>query len=320
MNISRLDLNLLVVFDALMRERNVTRAARRLFLSQPAVSHALNRLRSALGDPLLVRSGRDMVPTPRAEALVPVVRPLLEGLDEALHGRRFSPAGLDQAFRLALPDIVEWVLIPRLLPTLAREAPRARLSLLEIDVDQFQGQLARGELDAAIVAGEPTRPGIHRQHLVREDRVVGVVRSGHPAVGRRLSPGEFKAMPRLAVTLSGGRIASPIERSGRLGEPRMTTEHLTSTAATLRHSDLVLVIGEVAGGLLAGLFGLQRIPVPVALPPVDTYLAWHERADRDPAQRWFRETLLACMQGVEAPPVGRSRAGSRARRARPARS
>jgi DNA-binding transcriptional LysR family regulator len=91
-NIAKLDLNLLVVFDALMHERNVTRAAHRLFLSQPAVSHSLQRLRDALGDPLFVRSGRDMTPTPRAEALIIVARPLLEGLTEALHGPAFSPA------------------------------------------------------------------------------------------------------------------------------------------------------------------------------------------------------------------------------------
>lgn len=301
MNLSRLDLNLLVVFDALMRERNVTRAARRVFLSQPAASHALNRLRDALGDPLFVRNGRDMTPTPRAEALAPVVRDLLAGLDEALHGASFTPANLDQTFRLALPDIAEWVLLPRLLPWLRREAPRARLALQDLDLDEFQAQMAKGELDVALVTDVPMRPGLHRKLLVREERVVGVMRAGHPAVKSPPGRDALRKWPRLAVTLSGGRMASPIENSPlarkHLGEIQVSTAHITSAAASLQNSDLVLVIGELAGTTLAQLFGLKLVPLPVRLPPVESSLVWHERTHRDPAQRWFRETILASMAG-----------------------
>ncbi|MGE3177327.1 MAG: LysR family transcriptional regulator [Vicinamibacterales bacterium] len=317
-NIARLDLNLLVVFDALMHERNVTRAARRLFLSQPAVSHALNRLRSSLGDPLFVRNGRDMTPTARAESLIPVVRPLLEGLNEALLGSSFSPARLDQTFRLALPDVAEWVVVPRLLPRLAREAPLVRLALHEIDLDDFQDETARGELDAVIVADVPLRPGMHKRLIVREDRVVGVVRRGHPAAGRVLAPEELRRMPRLAVTLSGGRIASPIEQSAlarkHLGEVRVSTAHINSTAATLRHSDLILVIGELAGVTLAEFFGLEILPLPVRLPPVESVLVWHERTHRDPAQRWFREAILASLDSLGEAAPKRRRPGASARR------
>ncbi len=301
MNVARMDLNLLVVFDALMHERNVTRAARRLFLSQPAVSHALARLRASLGDPLFVRTGRDMTPTARAEALIPVVRPLLAGLDEALHGSAFSPAALDQTFRLALPDIAEWVVVPRLLPTMSREAPNARLALHEIDLDHFQDQMARGELDLALVADVPLRPGMHRKLLVKEARMVGVVRRGHPMAGRKPTAEQFRRMPRLAVTLSGGRIASPIEQSPlarrHFGEIRVSTAHFTSAAAALLHSDLLLVIGELAGKTLAQLFGLEVLPLPVKMPAVETVIIWHERTHRDPAQKWFREAIVASLAG-----------------------
>lgn len=299
MNRSRFDLNLLLVFDALMRERNVTRAARRLHLSQPAVSHALARLRTAMGDPLFVRNGRDMVPTLRAEALAPKLRPVLEGLDEALHGASFTPAGLAQTFRIALPDIAEFVVIARLLPLLAKEAPGVRLAIQEIDLARFQAEMASGELDAAIVVDVPLRPGMHKRLLVREDRVVGVVRAGHPAPERGLTAERFRTMPRLAVTLSGGRLDSPIEQAARkrrgFGEVAVSTAHFTSTAATLMNSDLVLVIGELAGRLLSQLFGLKVIEIPARLPPVDTMLIWHDRAHRDPAQRWFRERILAAL-------------------------
>lgn len=301
MNTSRFDLNLLLVFDALMQERNVTRAARRLFLSQPAVSHALGRLRHALGDPLFVRNGRDMVPTARAEALAPMLAPLLQGLDEALHGRTFSPAGLSQTFRLALPDIAEFVVIPRLLPSFREQAPHARLAIQEIDLGRFQAEMANGELDAAIVVDVPLRPGLHKRLLVREDRLVGVVRADHPAPSKGLTAEKFRRMPRLAVTLSGGRLESPIEQAARrkrgFGDVHVSTAHFTSTAATLMSSDLVLVIGELAGRLLAQLFGLRVIAIPLKLPPVDTVLIWHERTHRDPAQRWFRERILAALGG-----------------------
>lgn len=304
MNIAKLDLNLLVVFDALMHERNVTRAAHRLFLSQPAVSHSLQRLREALGDPLFVRNGRDMTPTPRAEALITVARPLLEGLTEALHGPAFSPAKLEQTFRLALPDVAEFVVVPGLMRLLADEAPRVRLALQDLDLDQFQGQLASGELDAAIIADVPLRPGMHKRMLVREERVVGLVRRDHPAATRKLTAEKLRQIPRLAVTLSGGRVVSPIEYSPlartHLGEVMVSTPHFTSTAAALLHSDLILIIGELAGQTLAELFALRVVPLPFDLPAVESSVVWHERTHRDPAQRWFREAIAKSLAPTTA--------------------
>lgn len=301
MNIAKLDLNLLVVFDALMAERNVTRAARRVFLSQPAVSHALARLRTALDDALFVRNGRDMAPTPRAESLALVVRPLLEGLAGGLEGPAFSPARVDQVFRLGMPDIVELVLMPRLLPLLAQEAPDARIALQDLDLDSFQARLAAGELDAAITPDVLLRPGMHRRSAAREARVVGLVRKGHAATRGKLTPRAFRQMPRLAATLSGGRVASPIESTPlarRMGRARVSTPHFAAAAQALRHSDMVFVIGELAGETLAALFGLAVVELPLRLPPVESSLVWHERTHRDPAQRWFREAILRALAPV----------------------
>jgi LysR family transcriptional activator of mexEF-oprN operon len=311
MNIAKLDLNLLVVFDAMMHERNVTRAAHRVFLSQSAMSHALQRLRSALGDPLFVRNGRDMTPTPRAEALITVVRPLLEGFTEALHGSAFSPARLEQTFRLALPDVAEFSVVPRLMPVLAADAPGVKLALQDLDVDQFQSQLVSGELDAAIIADVPLRPGMHKKALVREERVVALMRPRHPAAARRLTAQKLRKLPRLAVTLSGGRVVSPIEYSSlarsSLGEVVVSTPHFTSTAAALLNSDLILVIGELAGETLASLFGMKMMQLPIALPAVESSLVWHERTHRDAAQRWFREAITRSLAPVTArfPPKSR---------------
>lgn len=319
MNIAKLDLNLLVVFDALMYERNVTRAAHRVFLSQPAMSHALQRLRNALGDPLFVRNGRDMTPTPRAEALITVVRPLLEGFSEALHGPAFSPARLHQTFRLALPDVAEFNVVPRLLQLVAQEAPKVKLALQDLDVDEFQSQLARGELDAAVIADVPLRSGMHRRALLREEHIVALMRREHPAASEKLNAHKLRRLRRLAVTLSGGRVVSPIEHSSlsqaSLGEVVVSTPHITSAGAILLSSDLVLVIGELAGETLASLYDLKIVRLPVRLPAVESSLVWHDRAHRDAAQRWFRDAVVASLSAaMERFP---SRAGN-AERASPA--
>lgn len=301
MNIARLDLNLLVVFDALMAERNVTRAARRVFLSQPAVSHALARLRTSLDDPLFVRNGRDMVPTPRAEALALVVRPLLEGLAGGLEGPAFSAGQVDQVFRLGMPDVVELVLLPRLLPLLAKEAPRARIAVQDLELESFQARLAAGELDAAITPDVALRPGMHRRSTAREERVAGLVRKGHPAARGKLTAQALREIPRVAATLSGGRVASPIESTPlarKLGRPQLSTPHFAAAADALRHSDMIFVIGELAGETLAALFGLAVVELPLKLPPVESSLVWHERAHRDPAQRWFREAIFRALGPV----------------------
>jgi DNA-binding transcriptional LysR family regulator len=298
MNIAKLDLNLLVVFDALMAERNVTRAARRVFLSQPAVSHALARLRVALDDPLFVRNGRDMTPTPRAESLAIVVRPLLEGLAGDLEGPAFSPGKVDQVFRLGMPDIVELVLMPRLLPLLAKEAPDARLAVQDLELETFQARLAAGELDAAITPDVPLRPGMHRRSTAVEERVVGLVRKGHPATRGKVTPQSLREIPRLAATLSGGRVASPIEATPlarKLGRLQFSTPHFAAAAESLLHSEMVFVIGALAGETLAARFDLAVLELPFKLPPVESSLVWHERGHRDPAQRWLRETIIRAL-------------------------
>lgn len=302
MNISKLDLNLFVVLDALMRERNVTRAGHRLSLSQPAVSHALQRLRDAIDDPLFVRSGRDMTPTPRALALAEAVRPLLEGLNEVLQEPEFSPATINQTFRFAMPDIAEFVVVPRLMPLLAAEAPKVGMALQDLNLDDFQSQLAKGELDIALIADVPLRPGMHRRPLVREEKLVGLVRRDHPATRRRLTPEMLRRLPRLAVTLSGGRVVSPIELSplaaSSFGAVAVSTPHFTSTAAVLMHSDLIFIIGELAGRTIAELFGLHVLQLPVPTPAVESSLVWHERTHRDPAHRWFREAVRRSLEPV----------------------
>lgn len=297
MNISRFDLNLLAVFDALMLERNVTRAARRLHLSQPAVSHALQRLRHALKDPLLVRSGRDMVPTPRAESLEPVVRPLLESLSGALAGADFTPAELDQVFRLGMPDIGEFMLLPRLLPRMAAEAPRVRLAILDFEADTFRRSLATGEIDAVITAAQlAVGPGLHSRVLIHESRVVGVVRRDHPLAGGKLTPSAFRRMQRMAVTMRGGGVASPIEaglaKQGESVEIGFVSPHFMAAPVVLLSSDMIFLVGEHLAARMAAQFPLRVIELPVKLPPIDAVLVWHERTHRDPAQRWFRDKIV----------------------------
>src|SRR5689334_3219605 len=155
MSLSGLDLNLLLVLHTVLRERNVARAAKRLSVTPPAVSNALARLRSALDDPLTIRSGRGIVPTPRAAELEPILARALAELERAVSARAFEPATCEREFSLAVADVGQWVRLPRVVRLLEREMPRARLRVLSIDTLHAAGGLANSAVDVLIGVGEP---------------------------------------------------------------------------------------------------------------------------------------------------------------------
>lgn len=179
MNITNFDLNLLRVFDAMMAERNVTRAAHKVNLSQPAASHALARLRSEIGDPLFVRAGREMVPTPKASALGPAVHDLLDKLGAMLGHTAFDPCVSTATFRLGMIDFVEFLLAPIFSRLICKDGPNTRFVVINPDPTTVQAQLANGELDMALGIFEPTAPGIHARRL-GDQPLVGLVKKGHP--------------------------------------------------------------------------------------------------------------------------------------------
>jgi DNA-binding transcriptional LysR family regulator len=299
MNWGAFDLNLLIVFDAVMQERSVTRAGSRIGLSQPAMSHALNRLRYMLKDELFVRTPEGMVPTPRAETLAQPLRSALSEMQLALEPAAFDPAASDRSFVLALNNYAAVVLAPPLVAATSASAPAVRLDLRPSGTLDILERLDRGDLDLALgginTAGErfATAP-------LLEDPFVLVMRRGHPASRGKLSATTFAALPHLEISSSGEDISfvdhwlaeRGLERRVALRAPFL------SAASILVQSDLVTTLSR----RIAKEFVRQH-PLRLRNPPYDsmrvqTVMVWHRRLDRHPAHRWLRELALSVAKSL----------------------
>lgn len=301
MSLSALDLNLLLVLDTVLAERSVVRAARRLHVTPSAVSNALARLRGALEDPLLVRSGRGVVPTPRAAALAPAIARALRELDHAIHGDAFDPATTDRELTLAIADVFQVVRLPAIVALLGKKMPRARLSVVSIDTLYAAGGLAGTEVDAVIGAGDKG-PHVHAMPLY-EERTVLVARADHPKLAKlpkgaaRLGKRELGGLRHVEVQVApgigNGRLASRYAALGVAREVAVRVPTFTAAAAVVAGTDLVASLPASLVDVLGPRLSLIRVATPVALGGTTINLLWHERTDQDPAQRAFRQVLVA---------------------------
>jgi DNA-binding transcriptional LysR family regulator len=294
MRLSTLDLNLLVTLDTVLAERSVARAARRLHVTPSAVSNALARLRADLRDPLLVRSGRGVVPTPRALALAPALARALRDLDHAIHGDAFDLATTDREFTLAIADVGQVVKLPGVVAQLGATMPRARLRVLSIDTLFALGGLAGPEIDVAIGAGEKG-PGVHAQALYQEHLVL-VARADHPTVHRRVTKAQLNSLRHIEVQVAQGRGSRPVVvRYAELGVTReisVVVPTFTAAAAVAASTDLVASLPDSLVKVLGPRFALRRVATPLGPITSTINLLWHERTDQDPALRAFRSLLI----------------------------
>jgi DNA-binding transcriptional LysR family regulator len=292
MNWRRIDLNLLVVFDAVMRERNATRAAEKLNMSQPAVSHALGRLRATLRDELFIRTPEGMVPTPQAERLAPSVRQALADLGTALEGaREFEPQEVEQTFRVAINNYAALVMAPQLAATVAREAPSVTLDLRPSGTMAVADRLDRGELDLAL--GNQAAPGERFSDLrLLDDQFACVLRKEHPAVG---SDGGIDALklaelPHLEVSSTGEGTSFVDDELAQLGLERRVSLRapLLAAAGILAQSDMIAIIAERAARVFAAGAPLRVLPLPFKSPALTVAMLWHRRVEDQPGHRWLR--------------------------------
>ena len=304
-NLEGIDLNLLVALRALLAERHVTRAAARVGLSQPAMSHALARLRELLGDALLVRTPSGMQPTARAAAMTLPLARALEDLGRVLASpEAFEPSRSTHKFRIATNDYMELVLFPRLLARLWREAPGVDVRVRNHGV-RTHDDLAESRVDLAMGVtgqfGTPDPPtGIRVQRLVSE-RFVCIVREDHPTVKKRLSLDEFVSLPHALVAPrgeSGSVVDTALARLGKKRRVAVEVPHFLVAPHVVRETDVVLTVAARVASCLGPLLGLRQLAPPLELDGFSMSMVWHERQHADPAHSWLRGLVAAVAKTV----------------------
>lgn len=295
----RPDLNLLVILDALCRLGSVSQAAEALSLSQPAISHALNRLRAATGDPLFIRAGRGLVPTPRALALAEPVAGIVAAGQACLRPEIFDPTRDAPRFRLAISDYAGLTLLPQIVAAVVSEAPRAMIEALPVGPNVLR-QLEEGRLDLSFWGTTPPPAPFLYRRLFDESFVL-VLRRDHPAMtgeGAPLTREAFLALSHAVVSLRDpgqSPVDQALARDGQSRRVALTSPSFAANLAAVAYSDLVATVpARLARGLPAGLMAL---PLPIFLPAFAYGMIWHPCGDASAALRWLRE-LIARVAGT----------------------
>jgi DNA-binding transcriptional LysR family regulator len=294
MRLGNLDLNLLMVFDAVMRERSVVRAADTLAISQPAVSHALNRLRHALKDKLFIRTPSGMLPTPRAEQLALPVRKALGELQLAVEGARFEPASAERRFTIAVNNYAAVVAAGPIVAAARAQAPKVRLSLVPSGTLNLVDRLDRSELDLAISARAPDGERFASQ-LIIQDRFVAVFRNGHPALRKKLTIAALAELDYLAITSSGENIDFLDTALQARNSARVIASEVPylSAGAVLVQSNLVAILGRKLAVEFRRAYPIEIRELPFEASSLRSVMSWHHRFDDLPAHRWLRDTIVA---------------------------
>ena len=290
-DLRRVDLNLLIVFETLMHERSVTRAAEKLFLGQPAISAALARLRSLFDDPLFVRTGRSMEPTARAQEIFHLLQPALDSISTAISkAQAFDPATAQSVFRLGLSDDVEFALLPPLLRRIRAEAPGVVLVIRRANYLLIPGLLASGEISVGVCYTEELPANAKRKtlrrskpRLLRADSVPG-----------RLSLQDYCARPHALVSFAGdlgGFIDDELAKIGKSRKVVLAVPQFNGLGSLLAGTDLVATVPDYAAETLIAGGGLRSEELPIEAQSFELSMAWRGAQDNDPAERWLRSRI-----------------------------
>ena len=298
MNWRAFDLNLLVVFDAVMQDRSVTRAGRRIGLSQPAMSHALNRLRDLLKDELFVRTPTGMRPTPRAEQLAALLRQTLRELQQVLQPETFVPATADRRFSLAINNYAAVVLAPPLVTAVSTAAPFVQLDLRPSGTLNIIEGLDRGDLDLAIGSLDSFGERFACTQLL-EDEFVMVMRRHHPAGRGALSAKVLAGLTHLDPPTGENTdfLDAWLSERGLTRRIALRAPYL-SARAILSRSDLAATLSRRIAQEFVRTDRLQIHELPVKSPVVRTTMLWHRRLDEHPAHRWLRDRIVAATKNL----------------------
>lgn len=296
-NLSSVDLNLFLVLHTVLEERSATRAAARLHVTQSAVSNALARLRDLLGDPLVVRSGRGLAPTPRAEQLAPLLREATDRITLALDRRGFVAEESTRTFTIALADSHQATEVPRIARAFARRLPRATLRVVSADYLAATDGLTNGDVDVAFAPEQVVHPGL-RSSVLFDEQAALLVRRDHPRVRRRMTRDLFNSLPHIDVHVvlgrpgTGHRVAQRgWERAGVQRRVVLTVPYFMTAALAAVETDCVAAVPDRLAALCVRMLPLKRVAAAFRLPQLRTALIWHERTDADPGATLFRQIV-----------------------------
>lgn len=294
MDIRALDLNLLVVFDAMVEHRNVTRAAEAIGLSQPAMSAAVGRLRTLFDDPLFVKTGAHMRPTPRAAQLAPSVRQVIATIKaDILQAQTFNPLEAQRTFTIVAPDIAEIKLLPKLLACFAEQAPRANLRTLAMPRHAAAEVLESGEAELAVgYFPDLRKAGFYQQKLFSAG-LACVVRRDHPTIGATLSLKQYLAASHALVRPEGREhvFDQALQQRGLKRRVVLEISHYMSLLPVIESTDLVATVPQDLAELFVSHAAVRMLPAPVISPPVEVMQFWHSRFHKDPGNVWLRGVL-----------------------------
>lgn len=294
-HVLNIDLNLLKSLGALLETASVSKAADQVNLSQPAMSRALNRLQHVMKDPLLVRSGRGMVLTPRAEALRIPVQDTLARLSGLLKPQVFDPSEARDRFRIMAPDYLAQIILPPVLGTVFRAAP-----YIEIDMENLSDAAVSGlregkiSLGFGVVDDGPSLENVRAQALL-EDRLVCLMRRDHPLTGRALSLSDYAAASHALLSITGrggGRIDEVLRDHGLVRKIALRITHFLTISAVIAATDLIISVPELlARQVMTEDLQIVALPEDLRVPPFAVSQIWHERFTEDPAHQWLRHLV-----------------------------
>ncbi|WP_075255855.1 LysR family transcriptional regulator [Herbaspirillum camelliae] len=294
MDTKDIDLNLLVTLEALLAEQNVTKAANRLHLSQPAVSAQLSRLRDLFDDPLLIPAQRGMTPTAKALELLDPLRHALDQIRATLaEHRHFDPGNAKLTVAIACTDYLQAVVAHPLAVALRKQAPGVRIALRHLDPPQLEAQMVRGDVDLALMTPEQG-PGSLRARRLFDERYVLIGRKHHPGLRRGLTVEEFARLDHVIVSLRGGDFTTPVDDGlAALGCQRnvaLSAASFLIVPEIVSHSNFVALVPERLVRDRRDALKIVECPFPV--PGFTVSMLWHERNHGHSGQRWVRETVM----------------------------
>ena len=295
MNLSEVDLNLLLLFQRLMQERRVSSVAEQMNMSQPGVSNALAKLRRKLGDPLFVRGPGGVVPTPFALRLAEPVTEALAILHAALNPETgFDPLRVTRTITIGMTDIGEVVFLPAIVERLSREAPGIALNTVRDTSVNLSKEMAEGRVDLAIGLLPQLKGGFYQRRLF-DQRYVCLFRRGHVLEDAPLTLAAWREAEHLVVVSAGtghGQVDDWLKRRGVQRRVRLTVPHFMSVGYILQRTDLIATVPERLAMQLAAPFSLSLRALPATLPAAPIHLFWHTRVQRDEGNRWLRGVVI----------------------------